>query len=139
MNKKEAILKVYNCIKKETAKKAISIELKKQKTQLIDSKVGGTPYLPVGAEIPVDDEGKQLTLLAQINCEELVGMEDYPQKGLLQFFILMDDCYGLDFDNQNKQNTFRVVYHDSIDDNVKEEDILKYARNKEFWEKLIWG
>ena len=60
MNKKEAILKVYNCIKKETAKKAISIELKKQKTQLIDSKVGGTPYLPVGAEIPVDDEGKQL-------------------------------------------------------------------------------
>ena len=58
MNKKEAILKVYNCIKKETAKKAISIELKKQKTQLIDSKVGGTPYLPVGAEIPVDDEGK---------------------------------------------------------------------------------
>ena len=98
MNKKEAILKVYNCIKKETAKKAISIELKKQKTQLIDSKVGGTPYLPVGAEIPVDDEGKQLTLLAQINCEELVGMEDYPQKGLLQFFILMDDCYGLDFE-----------------------------------------
>ena len=125
MNKKEAILKVYNCIKKETAKKAISIELKKQKTQLIDSKVGGTPYLPVGAEIPVDDDGRQLTLLAQINCEELVGMEDYPQKGLLQFFILMDDCYGLDFDNQNKQNTFRVVYHDSIDDNVKEEDILK--------------
>ena len=128
MNKKEAILKVYNCIKKETAKKAISIELKKQKTQLIDSKVGGTPYLPVGAEIPVDDDGRQLTLLAQINCEELVGMEDYPQKGLLQFFILMDDCYGLDFDNQNKQNTFRVVYHDSIDDNEGEEsfdDILE--------------
>ena len=125
MNKKEAILKVYNSIKKETAKKAISIELKKQKTQLIDSKVGGTPYLPVGAEIPVDDDGRQLTLLAQINCGELVGMKDYPQKGLLQFFILMDDCYGLDFDNQNKQNTFRVVYHDSIDDNVKEEDILK--------------
>ena len=39
MNKKEAILKVYNCIKKETAKKAMSIEIKKQKTQLIDSKV----------------------------------------------------------------------------------------------------
>ena len=24
-------------------------------------------------------------------------------------------------------------------DNEKEEDILKYARDKEFWEKLIWG
>ena len=24
-------------------------------------------------------------------------------------------------------------------DNEKEEDILKYARNREFWEKLIWG
>ena len=45
----------------------------------------------------------------------------------------------MQLDNQNKQNTFRVVYHDSIDDNVKEEDILKYARDKEFWEKLIWG
>ena len=79
----------------------------------------------MGAEIPVDDEGRQLTLLAQINCEELVGMKDYPQKGLLQFFILMDDCYGLDFDNQSNQNTFRVVYYDSIDENVKEEDVLK--------------
>lgn len=34
MNKKEAILKVYNCIKKETAKKAISIELKNKKHNL---------------------------------------------------------------------------------------------------------
>ena len=88
MNKKEAILKVYNCIKKETAKKAMSIELKKQKTQLIDSKVGGTPYLPVGAEIPVDDEGKQLTLLAQINCEELVGMEDYYNFSYLWMIVM---------------------------------------------------
>ena len=52
-------------------------------------------------------------------------MDDYPQKGILQFFILMDDCYGLDFDNANEQNTFRVVYYDNIDENVKEEDILK--------------
>lgn len=125
MNKKEAILKVYNEIEKETAKKVTGITLKKQKTGLIDSKVGGSPYLPMGAEIPVDDEGRQLSLLAQINCKELVGMEDYPQKGLLQFFILMDDCYGLDFDNQSNQNTFRVVYYDSIDENVKEEDVLK--------------
>ena len=125
MSKKEAVLKVYNDIKNETKKEAMSIALKKQKTELTDSKVGGIPYLPVGVDVPVDDEGRQLTLLAQINCEELEGMDDYPQKGILQFFILMDDCYGLDFDNANEQNTFRVVYYDNIDENVKEEDILK--------------
>lgn len=119
MNKKEAILKAYNEISKKTSKKVANIELKKRKVGLTDSKLGGVPYLPVGAKFPVDDKGRQLKLLAQINCKDLEGMDDYPQKGLLQFFIVMDDCYGLD----NPANV--VIYYDEINKNIKEEDILE--------------
>lgn len=119
MNKKEVILKVYNEISKKTSKKVANIEIKKRKVGLTDSKLGGIPYLPVGAEFPVDDKGRQLKLLAQINCKDLEGMDDYPQKGLLQFFIVMDDCYGLD----NPNNV--VIYYDEINENIKEEDILE--------------
>ena len=35
---------------------------------IFDSKFGGIPYLPQDAKVPVDSEGVQLGLLAQINC-----------------------------------------------------------------------
>lgn len=124
MNKKEVIFKICREINKETAKKVATIQLKKQKLNLTDSKLGGIPYLPVDGEFPVDSDGRQLTLLAQINCEDLQGMNDFPHKGLLQFFILMDNCYAYDDDN-TEQNKFRVIYYDEIDKNVKEEFLVE--------------
>src|SRR5690606_15958243 len=59
------------------------------------SKIGGYPYLPVGAEYPVDMEGNHLMFLAQINFEEAPGLPPFPQKGILQFFIFDDPFYGV--------------------------------------------
>ncbi|MDY2735693.1 YwqG family protein [Intestinibacter sp.] len=103
----------------------------------MDSKLGGIPYLPKNKELPVDKEGRQLKLLAQINLQDLQGMEELPSEGLLQFFVLADECYGLDFDNSASQDTFRVIYYEQIDKNVKEEDVSKiynpYYEDEDEW------
>ena len=137
MSKREAILEILKEVEKETSKKVAYVNLKNQKTNLTDSKLGGIPYLPKNKELPVDKEGRQLKLLAQINLQDLQGMEELPSEGLLQFFVLADECYGLDFDNSASQDTFRVIYYEQIDKNVKEEDVSKiynpYYEDEDEW------
>ncbi|MFK8101628.1 MAG: YwqG family protein [Saprospiraceae bacterium] len=80
-----------------------------------DSKVGGFPYLPKSADFPVDKDGIHLLFLAQINFEQVPDLEGFPKKGLLQFYICDDEDLGMDFDNLQNQNRFRVVYFPEID------------------------
>ncbi|MCL1786949.1 MAG: DUF1963 domain-containing protein [Defluviitaleaceae bacterium] len=85
-----------------------------QNTPITASKLGGTPYLPQGFEYPHAKCGKPLKLLAQLNFDTLPKLPNYPATGLLQFYILPNDFYGLnvdDFRNNHVQDTFRVVYH----------------------------
>lgn len=46
-----------------------------------DSKFGGDYYLPDGVEAP------DMEFLAQINFSQVPHLEDFPEKGLLQFFL----------------------------------------------------
>lgn len=79
---------------------------------LWQSKVGGKPYLPLEMPYPMSDNGMPLSLLAQINFEEIPHLEGYPTQGILQFFInAQDDLMGADFDNPQNQDGFRVIYH----------------------------
>ncbi len=78
------------------------------------SKIGGYPYLPVGAEYPVDMEGNHLMFLAQINFEEAPGLPPFPQKGILQFFIFDDPFYGVNVNDSFSQDGFRVVYYENV-------------------------
>lgn len=81
--------------------------------------------MPKDKEVPRDKENRQFTLLAQINIEELPENNIYPMKeGILQFWILNDDVYGLDFDNL-LGNGYKVVYYKEIDKSVTEEEILE--------------
>jgi uncharacterized protein YwqG len=48
--------------------------------------------------------------LAQVNFSDFPNLKDYPDKGLLQFYISNDDCYGLDFKDQYNPGSFRVIY-----------------------------
>lgn len=88
---------------------------------VFESKLGGVPYMPADFEYPKGKsgifEGRPLRLLAQLNFEKLPHIENFPEKGILQFFCSDDeeDCaYGLDFDNAVSQNGFRVIYHENI-------------------------
>ncbi|HBS83154.1 DUF1963 domain-containing protein [Vreelandella alkaliphila] len=55
------------------------------------SKFGGKPYWPTNMEYPESKSGEKLILLAQLNFEELPNLAEFPQVGILQFFIEDDD------------------------------------------------
>ena len=78
------------------------------------SKVGGYPYLPIGAEYPKATNGKHLLFLAQINCAELPENDWMPKQGLLQFFIYDDGNFGYRAKNPEQQDFFRIIYYPSI-------------------------
>lgn len=128
----EDIKKVVLDILEKNKKPMIKISLSDDKPNLFQSKFGGVPYLPKNVEIPKNKENEQLTLLAQINIEELPKNNIYPMKeGILQFWILNDDVLGLDY-NTHLGNGFKVVYYKEIDKSVTEEEVLeKYKPYKD--------
>ncbi len=95
-----------------------SVEEDEEELSVFDSKLGGTPYFPKDMEYPCarsgDWQGEPLALLAQLNFEKLPHIPDFPTKGILQFFIAPDDCYGYNYKDCTRQDNFRVIYHETI-------------------------
>lgn len=83
---------------------------------LLASKVGGRAWWPQDQPAPVGEDGAPLILLAQLNFGEMPPSSQYPDSGLLQFFIAGDDHYGANFEGDfseaslSQQRNFRVVY-----------------------------
>lgn len=99
----------------ETTEISIRLKTLKKKVARYNSKLGGTPYLPLGFEYPRikhrDETDMPMKLLAQLNFSELPFLPGLPRKGILQFFIdpLDDHLYGLD-----SQRGYHVVYHPEV-------------------------
>lgn len=72
--------------------------------------------------------------MAQINFEEMPKLEFFPEKGILQFYILnsMAENHGQDYDDQTNQNNFRVLYHPEIDKSVTGKIALVDPEDNEF-------
>ncbi|MFF5996252.1 YwqG family protein [Lysinibacillus sp. KU-BSD001] len=92
-------------------------------TNLMNSKLGGMPYLPKGATHPRDATGEYMLLLAQINFSEDSFPSPFPTKGLLQFFMSSWSYeQTLKTGNILPPNYFRIRYspitvvHDMIED-----------------------
>lgn len=81
---------------------------------LWQSKIGGEPYLPLDTAYPVDSNGNPLALLAQFNFAEIPSLPNFPDQGILQFYIAADDLYGMNFDDQQQQSGFKVLYFDQV-------------------------
>lgn len=112
-------------LKVRTKKEAFSIKICNDRVpDLRDSKLGGIPYWDIEKEYPVDSQGKKLMLLAQINLEQYDFGQRLPGKGMLQFFTGLDDVFGMDFDEQDKPDTFRVIYHETINDTITKEAVM---------------
>lgn len=79
-----------------------------------ESKVGGQPYLPKKMAWPCAPDGRELFFLAQINFSELPALHPFPKSGIVQFFIHDDDLYGMDFDDGENPDTFRVLFHEEV-------------------------
>ena len=79
---------------------------------------------PVDKEAPLDSEGKPMKLLAAIWCSEVHGVPDFPERGVLRFYIADNDLYGADFDAPAVQKDFRVLFdenEDAFDSSLRED------------------
>ena len=128
----------------ETAKEMMvadaSVNASKE-IKITDSKIEGIPYIPKGRKIPTNSKGQQFMFLAQINCEDLKGLEDFPQEGILQFWILGEDLLGLDFDDYTNRDGFDVIYYEKIEDYYSEDEFKEmynpYKFDLKYMETLI--
>lgn len=94
-----------------TAKPVLTFSLEEGSAGLFESKVGGAFYVPEGEEAPTDGRGRPMYLLAQLNFSALPALEDFPERGLLQFFLTgSGDLYGADFDDPTAQKDWCVRY-----------------------------
>ena len=130
----EATKKILKEIKAETMTEfvGISIDLER-KPNIFESKFGGVPYIAKDEKVPVDSKGEQLRLLAQINFGDISELtpEYFPKKGLIQFWVLDEDLIGLDFDEPTKQDTFKVIYIESVDKTVSEDEVFAKFKKSE--------
>ena len=117
--------KVLAQIKKDTATPFVKIKIRQKKNlPLTASKFGGVPYWDLNKPYPVDDGGDKLSLLAQIDLTQVPPLPDFPQHGLLQFFIGLDDLVGWDSENPISQKSHRVVWHETVNQNITEKQVL---------------
>ena len=123
MTDKELAREIWTEIRRDHQEPVLRFSLERGEPGFLESKVGGTPYLPREMVWPLDGGGKAMGLLAQIDCRELAGLPDFPQEGLLQFYIAYNDVYGLDFDDMTAPGGFRVLYHGTVDPTVTPEDV----------------
>lgn len=78
------------------------------------SSIGGRPSLPKDAQWPVDETGKPMVFLAQLNFADLPKLEGYPQTGVLSFFVKDEDLQGCKFPSLGDQG-FKIFYHPDPD------------------------
>lgn len=90
---------------KNNKKDVVRIHLKAGEPNRRKSKVGGTPYWPENTPYP------DMLFIAQINFEDVPRTELLPTKGILQFFVGTDECFGL----FEKEHGFKVFYHEDTD------------------------
>ena len=116
----EKINKIFEKVKNEMKPlPKLSFRAVPGEAGLFDCKLGGVPYFPKNMEYPKgkegDYEGLPLRLLVQLNFEKLPHIKDFPEKGILQIFILDSDdaIYGWD-DGKINNNGYRVIYHENI-------------------------
>lgn len=123
MTKLEQVRQVADRLQTAGVRPRLPFSLEQGEPGLLESKVGGTPYLPHTMDWPLDSSGNGLILLAQIDCAALTGLPDFPHSGLLQFLIGQTGCYGMDFDDQTAPKGFRVLYHETADPSVTAEEV----------------
>ena len=121
-------LEIYREKIEETIEPYLQITLtESNKLDWWQSKFGGLPYLPKDYEYPKNSNGEYLYLIAQINFEQAPHLEGFPEEGILQFYILADDTYGMKFGSTEsvesfregillnaQQDNFRVIYFPKI-------------------------
>ncbi len=70
---------------------------------ILNSKIGGSPYLPLGENMPKDKNGNFMPLLIQINFAEL-NSDIYPKEGILEVFLDKDFSWPAQYEIRYYKN-----------------------------------
>ena len=90
----EEIMRKY---KERTKKDCYKIEIEEDVApDIMDDKIGGIPYLPIGEEYPLDKNGNPMILLVQVDLKD-IKLEGYPEKGILEIFIDRECSWPCDY------------------------------------------
>lgn len=116
--------------KRIVAQSNLISKLEKMKTEMITldypapgfltpktSKYSGFGYIPKSQPYPTNSHGQPLSLLAQINFDEMPHIEHYPSTGILGFYIdCFDENLGYDAYNPTDRSGFKVLYFENTDE-----------------------
>lgn len=110
MSKEKLFNKIFEEVKKNQ-KPAVPFNLDTLvEDDILGSKIHGTPYWEKGIQIPKSKSGKPLQLMAQINLVKMPELPHFPRNGILQFFLCLEDTYGLNFNNPIDHKSNMVIY-----------------------------
>lgn len=124
------IEKIMELYKEKTKKDCYRIEIEEGVIpSIMDDKIGGIPYLPIGEEYPVDRNNNPMILLIQINLENII-LDNYPREGILEIFIDKECSWPCDYE---------IKYYKNITDyrnDLSEIDFENYIYEKPLKIKL---
>ena len=117
----EMAIRIADEIKKRSERDHYRLILNEDRVpEALGSKIGGKPYWPVGKDYPVDEQGKPMLMLMQINCAQAGLQAPLPEYGMLQWFISLNPelMYGCRGNYVDDGKGFKIVYHETIGENA---------------------
>ena len=117
----EMAIRIADEVKKRSACEHYRLVLNEERVpEALGSKIGGKPYWPVDKDYPVDEQGKPMLMLMQINCAQAGLQAPLPEQGMLQWFISLNPelMYGCRGNYVDDGKGFKIVYHETIGKNT---------------------
>ncbi|MDE7415984.1 MAG: DUF1963 domain-containing protein [Lachnospiraceae bacterium] len=142
MEKIRLCQEIVDEIQTESGRSVCHLQFSQETFDITDSHLGGVPYLPHDGKYPMGDDGQMLWLCAQINFAQMPSMEDFPKKGILQFFLSdfdYDGGFGLySEEDWTVQSQWKVCWYPEVDNTVTESECI--AKMPDPWntEERLW-
>lgn len=100
----KSLINIINEYKMKTQKDCYKLIINENDTPtILNSKIGGSPYLPLGENMPKDKNGDFMPLLIQINFAEL-NSDIYPKEGILEVFLDKDFSWPAQYEIRYYKN-----------------------------------
>ena len=122
----EMAIRIADEVKKRSERDHYRLVLNEDRVpEALGSKIGGKPYWPVDKDYPVDEQGKPMLMLLQINCAQAGLQAPLPEQGMLQWFISLNPelMYGCRGNYVDDGKGFKLVYHETIGENAAPADV----------------
>ncbi|MBO5033493.1 MAG: DUF1963 domain-containing protein [Lachnospiraceae bacterium] len=126
MEKIRCCQRIVEDIQAKNQQPVCHLQFNREPFNILDSHLGGIPYLPHNQKYPMGADGQMLWLCAQINFSQMPRMDEFPDEGILQIFLSefnYDGGFGLYSEEDSTiQRQWRLLYYPSVDENVTEEE-----------------